>query len=219
LGEAPKVYEALKEDYGEPKKTEAFFFGNHPRLSERIENSKRYAAAHTAAQATDRKPIDPDLFARRIRPVVREDARLNIRAGRLKIAEAELKKALAWMPEDPVTHLYLGRLRLAQAASAASEENGKDEAAERRLRAEAGDAFREAVRLGPDLPDAHRDLGHYLFEEKDYAHACGELRSYLDAIGPADPDRADSAEASGLAEDRERIQDIVEHLRQDGHCG
>jgi len=118
LSESPKVYEALKEDYSEPKKVEAFFFGNHPRLSERIENSKRYAGLHTAAAARDRKPIDPDLFARRILPVVRDDARLNIELGRLKIAEAELERVRARMPEDPLTQLYWDRLRLAQAAAA-----------------------------------------------------------------------------------------------------
>jgi predicted Zn-dependent protease len=201
LNEAPKVYEALKEDYGEPKKIEAFFFGNHPRLSERVENSKHYAGLNKAAEATDRKPVDPDLFARRIRPVVRDDARLNIQLGRLKIAESELKRAEAWMPDDPLTRLYVGRLRVAQA-----EESKKDEAAQRRLRAEAGDAFRDAVRLGPEIPGAHRDLGHFLVEEKEYGPACRELERYLDLA----PDEA---------EDLDSIQDLVEHLEADGHCG
>jgi len=117
LSESPRVYEAFKEDHGEPKQIEEFFFGNHPLLSERIENSKRYAGLHTAAVARDRKPIDPDLFARRILPVVRDDARRNIELGRLKIAEAELERVRARMPDDSQAQLYWDRLRQAQAAA------------------------------------------------------------------------------------------------------
>jgi predicted Zn-dependent protease len=111
LSESPKVYEALQEDYSEPKQVEAFFFGNHPHLSERIENSRRYAGLRTSAAARDRNPVDPGLFARRILPVVRDDARLNIELGRLKIAEAELGRARASMPEDPLTQSYWSRLK------------------------------------------------------------------------------------------------------------
>ena len=198
LNEAPKVYEALKDDHGEQKKLEAFFFGNHPRLTERVENSKHYATTHTAAAATDRKDIDPDLFARRLRPVVRDDARLNIQLGRFKIAEAELQKAKAWMPEDPVTHAFIGHLRLAQA------EAEKDEKAHRRLRSEAGDAFREAVRLGPKVAGVHRDLGLFLLAEKDEKNACRELRHYLELA----PDAEDAAQA----------RSTVAGLKKGGHC-
>jgi len=41
--EAPKVYQALMDDHGESGKAEAFFFGSHPRLSERIESAKLWA--------------------------------------------------------------------------------------------------------------------------------------------------------------------------------
>jgi predicted Zn-dependent protease len=202
LNEAPKVYEALKDDHGEPKKVEAFFFGNHPRLSERIENSRHFAGTHTAAEATDRKAIDPDLFARRIRPVVRDDARLNIQMGRFKIAESELQRARAWMPDDPVTFYYLGHLRLAQAGA---DDVKKDEKAQQRLRAEAGDAFREAVRLGPKLAGPHRDLGLLLYEEgKDSKGACRELRRYTEL----DPE----------ADDADAIKDTIQKLKKGGHC-
>lgn len=200
LNEAPKVYEALKDDHGEQKRVEAFFFGNHPRLTERVENSKHFASTHTAAEATDRKGIDPDLFAQRIRPVVRDDARLNIQMGRFKIAEAELQKAKAWMPEDPVTRAYIGHLRLAEA------EAEKDEKTQQRLRAEAGDNFREAVRLGPKLAATHRDLGLFLLEEKDFKGACREMKRYAEL-------------ALRDADDLESVQDLVRKLKKDGHCG
>jgi predicted Zn-dependent protease len=198
LSEAPKVYETLKQDHGEPRKMEAFFFGSHPRLTERVENSKRYASTHTAAEATDRKGIDPDLFARRIRPVVRDDAGLNIELGRLKIAEDELTKALAWMPQDPLTRVYVGRLRIAQAAES------KDEKEQARLRDEAGESFRKAVQLDPKLSGPHRELGIYLHNQGDYKGSCRELKRYV--------------ELAPEAEDTDTMRDHIAELKRGGYC-
>jgi beta-barrel assembly-enhancing protease len=84
LQQAPKVYKALLDDRGEPKKVEAFFFGSHPRLSERVESTKAYVAKHPATPVDEAvRQEREDTFARRIRPVVRDDARLNIEMGRL----------------------------------------------------------------------------------------------------------------------------------------
>jgi predicted Zn-dependent protease len=198
LSEAPKVYETLKQDHGEPRKMEAFFFGSHPRLTERVENSKRYASTHTAAEATDRKGIDPDLFARRIRPVVRDDAGLNIELGRLKIAEDELTKALAWMPQDPLTRVYVGRLRIAQAAES------KDEKEQARLRDEAGESFRKAVQLDPKLSGPHRELGIYLHNQGDYKGSCRELKRYVELAPEAD--------------DADEMRDHIAELKRGGYC-
>jgi len=198
LGEAPKVYELLKQDFGEPRKMEAFFFGNHPRLTERVENSKRYAGTHTAAEAVDRKEIDPDLFARRIRPVVRDDAGLNIELGRLKIAEEELTRALTWMPKDSLTRVYLGRLRLAQAGEE------KDEKQQARLRTEAGEAFQQAVQLEPKLSGPHRELAIFLHNQEDYKGSCRELRRYVELAPDAD--------------DAEEMKDHIAELKSGGYC-
>jgi tetratricopeptide (TPR) repeat protein len=177
---------------------EAFFFGSHPRLTERVENSKRYASTHTAAEATDRKGIDPDLFARRIRPVVRDDAGLNIELGRLKIADDELTKALAWMPQDPLTRVYVGRLRIAQAAES------KDEKEQARLRDEAGESFRKAVQLDPKLSGPHRELGIYLHNQGDYKGSCRELKRYVELAPEAD--------------DADEMRDHIAELKRGGYC-
>jgi predicted Zn-dependent protease len=198
LNEAPKVYETLKEDHGEPRKMEAFFFGSHPRLTERVENSKHYASAHTADQAKDRKGIDPDLFARRIRPVVRDDAGLNIELGRLKIAQDELTKALAWMPKDSLTRVYLGRLRIAQAAEE------KDEKQQAQLRTEAGEAFKQAVQLDPKLSGPHRELGIFLHNQEDYKGSCRELRRYVELAPQAD--------------DADDMRAHIAELKSGGYC-
>lgn len=199
LQQAPKVYQALLDDRGEPKKVEAFFFGSHPRLSERVQNTRLYLAKHPPAPVAEsvREERD-DAFSRRIRPVVRDDARLNIEMGRLKLAESQLDKAQAWMPEDPETHFLDGRLRLAQAAA---EKNPEDQ---RHLRSEAENAFRKSIELDPDRPAPHRELGLLLYDRKEFREACVQFRRYTKLA----PD----------AEDAARIRDYVLEMERSGDC-
>ncbi|HET9210392.1 MAG TPA: M48 family metalloprotease [Thermoanaerobaculia bacterium] len=195
LQEAPKVYQALLDDQGEPhSKAEAFFFGSHPRLSERIEVTRKYVAQHPGAKVSEDHAYREDAFARHIRPVVRDDARLNIEMGRLTIAEAELRKAREWMPSDPETHYLRGRLRLAQA-------NGKAAEEARGLRRDAEDAFRKSIELDAKRPAPHRELGLLLRDRGDLRGACVQLQRYQKLA----PD----------AEDGEEIEGVVAALR----CG
>jgi beta-barrel assembly-enhancing protease len=199
LQQAPKVYQALLDDRGEPKKLEAFFFGSHPRLSERAQNTRLYLAKHPAAPVAEsvRKERD-DAFTRRIRPVVRDDARLNIEMGRLKLAESQLDKVRSWMPGDPETHFLAGRLRLAQAAAEKSPE------AQRHLRGEAEDAFRKSIELDPGRPAPHRELGLLLYERRALREACVQFRRYTKLAPNAD--------------DAGRIRDYVLEMERDGDC-
>jgi predicted Zn-dependent protease len=202
LQQAPKVYEALLDDHGEPKKAEAFFFGSHPRLSERVQNTRLYLAKHpvTAAPADEvsRREREDEL-SRRIRPVVRDDAGLNIEMGRLALAESQLDKAEAWMPGDPETHFLRGRLRLAQAGAA--EKSPEDQ---RRLRGEAEDSFRKAIELDPGRPTPHRELGLLLYERKKLGEACVQFKRYTKL--------APNADDAGV------IRDYVREMEQDGKC-
>lgn len=201
----PEVYQALLDDHGEPASVEGFFFGSHPKLSARVENAKLWLVEHPdAVAATGEDDVgDPageaaDEFSSRIRPVVRDDAALNLEAGRLKIAEDQLARALAWMPEDPQSHLLLGQLRQAQAEVEA------DPALAAERLAEAETALREAIRLDADRPEPHRELGLLLYRGDDRAAACVSFRHYLEL----DPE----------GEDADRFRDYVLELERDGDC-
>src|SRR5215203_170359 len=202
LQQAPKVYEALLNDHGEKKKVEAFFFGSHPRLSERVQNTRAYLAKH----AGDANPAGEvarqereEAFTRRVRPVVRDDAGLNIRMGRLALAEGQLEKVQGWMPKDPETHFLRGRLQLAQAGD--PEKSREDQ---RRLRGEAEDSFRKATELDPGRPTPHRELGLLLYESKKLGEACVQFKRYT-KLAPN-------------AEDTEVIRDYVVEMERDGKC-
>ncbi|HEX6199323.1 MAG TPA: M48 family metalloprotease [Thermoanaerobaculia bacterium] len=199
--EAPKVYQALMEDHGDSGKLEAFFFGSHPQLARRVEGARAWLAARPPAPDEEAPPTlgDEERFARRIRPVVRDDARLNLELGRLELAEAELDKVLDWMPEDPEAWLLRARLRLAQG------DVEQDPAAREVLRGEAKDALYEAIRLDADRPAPHRELGLMLYREGDRGGACRELGHYL--------------ELAPEAEDAPRMRDYRLELEQAGECG
>src|SRR3990167_2671436 len=64
--QAPRVYQLLKKDGGDPSRLENFFFGNHPRLDERIETTSALLASRYAAeaQAPDRTVDTPEVNLR-----------------------------------------------------------------------------------------------------------------------------------------------------------
>ena len=198
LDESPAVYRALMEEHGDSGKTEAFFFGSHPQLAARVESAEQFLADSPDAGGSGSRAGDPERFARRIRPVIRDDARLNIEMGRLALAEEQLIRVLGMMPDDPESHLLMGRLRLAQA------ENEKDLDRVQELRAEAADAFRESIRLDPDRPLPHRELGLLAYRAEDFGTACVQFRQYV--------------ELDSRAEDAARIRDYVLELEREDHC-
>jgi|GEM_PF-663027 len=137
-------------------------------------------------------------FRRALAPVVRDQAWWHLAEGRIDAADEHLERALAWAPDDPLVHLLKGQVRLAQSQDAPSPEE------ESWFRDEAGRAFLEAIRLDPDLPEAHRDLGLMLYEDGEPAGACRELGFYLE-LAPG-------------AEDADWVRDYVADLEPLGVC-
>jgi predicted Zn-dependent protease len=199
LRESPKVYELLQDGHGESGDLETFFFGSHPRLSQRVESAREHLAERPQVfqvpQASDESSLT---FERRIRPVLRDDARMNIELGRYELAAFELDKAIALMPEDADAHLLVGQLKLALADEAL------DPADEAQLREEAIVSLRESILLSPAQPKAHRELGLIAYRAGDFTTACTRLAAYLDL----DAD----------AEDARSIRGYLVELERDGHC-
>jgi len=180
--EAPKVFQLLMSESKDRGSLETFFFGSHPRLQDRIESTTelvntRYAAAAAAADTVKTS----EEFALRMRTVVRENALLDIRAGRFKLAEAQLDRVAAITPKDPTLHLYYGDLyRLqSQRARAAAD---KDDFARKAL-----EHYERSADLDPAFPDPFRQLGFLYYQQKDSERAREAFRKYL-ALKPDAPD-------------------------------
>jgi predicted Zn-dependent protease len=179
--EAPKVFALLKKDSGDRGSIETFFFGSHPRLQERIETTQALVQTRYASAAAEAAMRDSEQFHLRMRTVVRENAQLDVRAGRFALAQEQLDRVLGLTPKDPLAHLYQGdlhRLR-AQRARAAAE---KDELARKAL-----GSYERAAELDPAMPEPHRQLGLLYYQQKDAPAAKAAFQKYL-ALKPDAPD-------------------------------
>ncbi|MEK6530307.1 MAG: M48 family metallopeptidase, partial [candidate division NC10 bacterium] len=180
--QAPRVYQLLKKDGGDPSRLENFFFGNHPRLDERIETTGALLASRYAAQAqAPDRIVDTPEFNLRIRTVVRENAALDIRAGRFNLAKAQLDRVLTITPRDPVAHLYYGDLYRIQSQRARALPD-KDTLVRRAI-----DEYTEAARLDPAYPDPFRQLGFLYYQQEERDRAREAFQTYL-RLKPDAPD-------------------------------
>jgi len=181
--QAPRVFELLKKDGGDPSRLENFFFGNPPRLDDRIENANYFLRAQYAVEAQDpNRVVDTPEFHLRIRTVVRENAALDIRAGRFNLARAQLDRVLALTPRDPTAHLYYGDLYRIQAQRARA--LADKEAYVR----QAIDQYTEAAALDPKYPDPYRQLGFLYYQQDERDRAREAFQTYL----ALKPDAADA---------------------------
>jgi beta-barrel assembly-enhancing protease len=171
--EAPRVFALLKDDHGDGSKLENFFFGNHPRLDERIATTEELLKTKYAATDTSALVRNSDEFAMRTRTVVRENAALDIRAGRFGLAKSQLDRVLPLAPKDPTTHLYYGDLYRLQAQRA------KKPADKPALVAQALEAYERAAALDPTYPDPFRQMGFLYYQSKDPEKAREAFRRYL----------------------------------------
>jgi tetratricopeptide (TPR) repeat protein len=128
--------------------------------------------------------------------VLKDDARMNLEAGRYQLAEDEVHRALAIIPEDPDALYLLGKIRLARAES--------DLDSADKLREAALGAFLRATEADPDFAPPYREMGLLEFQQDYPEEACHNFLRYLEL----DP----------KAEDAPRIRDYVLELRSTGHC-
>ncbi len=177
--EAPRVFELLRDDHGDGSRLEDFFFGNHPRLDERIANTRELLETHPPPPGVLAANVED--FALRTRTVVRENAALDIRAGRFGLAKAQLDRVLRLAPEDPTTHLYVGDLYRLQAQRA------KNPADKPLLLGQAREAYERAAQLDATFPDPFRQLGLLYYQSKDPEKAMAAFRAYL-GLKPDAPD-------------------------------
>jgi predicted Zn-dependent protease len=191
--EAPRVFRLLQSERAERGPIEVFFLGNSPRLQERVESMTilvrgKYARATPAPAAPDAAAD----FATRLRPVLRDNAQLDIRAGRFTLAQAQLDRVIRAAPDDAVAHLYYGDLhRLRSQRAAAPKERAE-------LAAKAEQAYERASALDPTLAEPFRGLGLLYYEQKQPAKAREALERYL-ALRPG-------------AEDAPRIREYLTQL-------
>ena len=174
VNEAPKVHQMLLQRYGDPSRLENFFFGNHSRNQERIEHYERMLSADYAQVAHASTLItNTEEFQRRTRPLVRDNAILDIEAGRYGTAKAALERVLAVAPSDAKAHFYLGELYRKQRRDPADVEH-------------AITAYRNAAEHDSSYPEPQRSLGLLYYSRGRKAEARQAFERYLELKPHAD---------------------------------
>src|SRR5437016_6039143 len=119
--ESLKLFKLLRDEGAGRGPLEAFFYGNPARLQGSFD-----VALHQLRKVygEDAKRTDlvksTDDFEERMRAVVRENAALDIQAGRFPLAKKQLERVLKASPKDAIAHLYDGELHRLQSSGSSS---------------------------------------------------------------------------------------------------
>jgi predicted Zn-dependent protease len=111
-----------------------------------------------------------DRYQEHIRLVLRENARAELRIGRVEAAIAQLHRALRLHPNDPVAHYYLGRAYAAKASNAGE------------LR-HAVAAYLNATQVDVSFAEAYRELALIYTKLGDADGAAGARQAYVSLRG------------------------------------
>ncbi|HEY5599647.1 MAG TPA: M48 family metalloprotease, partial [Candidatus Manganitrophaceae bacterium] len=170
--EAPKLFLHLKREIEEEEIKEAYFFGTHPRLKERMENYEDLIRKRSPQKKEGLR--NTDVFLEKTRRLLLDNARLDLKGGRFQAARRGTEKYLTLKPKDARPHHLMGEILRQQ------DDKGDLEKAEVH--------YREAIALDPSYPDPHKGVGLVLYKLGEKKQAVKSLRSYL-ALAPSASDR------------------------------
>lgn len=172
LSEARDVFDLLSREGGP---LEIFFYGSRPAMRKRQE-----ALREVIGQVPATRVGDVQELSRRLRPLVRDNAALDVRAGRFALAQRQLDRVLALAPDDPIAHVYYGDMHRLQAQQAPGDARAVAEA-------RALERYERAVALDPSHAEAFRQLALLHYQRRESARARAAFTRYL-SLRPDAPD-------------------------------
>jgi predicted Zn-dependent protease len=179
--EAPRAFERLRGESGGPSRPEEFYLGNRARLEERLAGTREWLRVSSPGASFEALTTGSETYTLRTRLALRENAALEVRAGRFGLGRSQLERVLALTPGDPVAHLYDGDLQRLEAQRARRLEDRPP------LVQRAREAYERAIALDPTFPEPLRQLGYLYYQTRDNARAREAFERYL-ALKPDAPD-------------------------------
>jgi beta-barrel assembly-enhancing protease len=186
--EAPRTFELLLKEYGDPAPIQHFFYNDHPTNVARIERTSQLVKTQYADQLAHRHLIvNTEEFQRRTREVVIAVGRLDYAQKRFNTAAAMFEKALRVAADDPVPSYYLAKIAL--------ETSSGTDAVDRAMA-----YLLNAIRADATYAPAYRELGLAHYRKGDRPKAIAALERYL-ALDPR-------------AKDAHRINTAIQELKR-----
>lgn len=104
--EALKLFRMLKQEIDELEIKEPFFFGSHPRITERIASYNRLLSLKYTNRKGKGKKFT-ERFRKNTSKVILENAQLDLAMGRFRSTQRAIERYLQLYPEDARAHYYL----------------------------------------------------------------------------------------------------------------
>jgi len=171
--ESVKFFELLKRDIEEEEIKQAFFFGTHPRVQERIENYEDLIKSDNRKSA--KSIINAEQFLAKTLKVKMDNIFLDLKAGRFKKARRAADNRRELYPNDAKVYYLLGKIE--------TQERG-DNGIERAI-----NNYKKAISFDPSFPEPYRELGLIYLKQNNKGHATDFFKQYLSLSGETN-DRA-----------------------------
>ena len=171
--EVLKLFEHMKREIEIEGIEEPFFFGTHPNVQQRIENTQKWLAT----EYQENKPgiKNTEIFQSKVRRLVLDNAQLDLRLGRFYTAQRTVEKYLRWVANDAKAHYLLGEILRQR-------DRQDDEQA-------AIQSYEKAISLDPSYSAPHKAMGMIYYKKGERSRAQKFFRSCL-LLSPDSPDNA-----------------------------
>ena len=175
--EALKLFEHLKQEIKNEGIEEPFFFGTHPNVQQRIDNLTNWLA--TKHQGEDTGVKNTEIFQAVLRPVVLDNAKLDLRLGRFDAAQRTVEKYIRLAPNDAKAYYLFGEI---------FRQRGLQGDTKRAIK-----YFKTAISLDPLFSAPHKAMGliHYRQGKNHLA------QKFFESCLLLSPDTADKAYIQG----------------------
>jgi Zn-dependent protease with chaperone function len=171
--QALHLFEHLKKDIEAEQVKEPYFFGSHPNIQARIDNTlhllqTKYNDIRSGVKNTE-------IFSSKVSPVVLENARLELRSGRFAAAQRSVEKYLHLHQRDARAHYLMGEI---------FRQRGVGQDANRALT-----HYQKAITIDSSYADPHKAIGLIHFKKGQRVLARKYFESCL-LLAPDIPDKA-----------------------------
>jgi predicted Zn-dependent protease len=168
--EGTRLFDHLKDEIEIHNLKEPFLFETHPKIKERIENCRRFLETYDGQQGS--RIETARVFLEKMNPLILENALLDLKTGRYRMAEKGLQKYLTFKAEDARAYYWLGETFRQQ---------------ENQERAKA--YFDRSIEINPAYPDPYKAIGMIYYKSGERGRAKGYFETCL-ALSPTLPDRS-----------------------------
>lgn len=171
--QALNLFEHLRQEIEIEGIPEPFFFGTHPSVQQRIENAGLWLDTHYSGGDTAIK--NTIAFRARLKRLVLDNARLDLRTGRFLVAQRSVEKYLGRNPDDAGAHYLLGEI---------FRQHGRPGDNKTAIR-----HYKKAIELDPSFPAPYKAMGLMHYKDGERRLAQKFFESCL-LLSPDAPDKA-----------------------------